>query len=41
MDYIKLFTEAIKAGRMTIDDVPEVYRAEVQALMEGDDESQT
>lgn len=31
---IELFYTLVKAGRRTIDQVPERYRAEVQALLE-------
>jgi hypothetical protein len=33
----KLYYKKIKAGEMTIDDVPEKWKAAVQALLDADD----
>lgn len=32
----KIYVRKIKAGQMTIDDVPERWRAEVKKLLEGE-----
>lgn len=32
----KIYYRKIKAGKMTINDVPERWKAEVQALLDGD-----
>ena len=32
----KIYVRKIKAGQMTIDDVPERWRAEVEKLLEGE-----
>lgn len=34
----KIYYRKIKAGKMTINDVPERWKAEVQALLDGDGE---
>lgn len=38
MNIAKIYYELIKKGRKTIDDVPEVVKAEVEALIEADKE---
>lgn len=34
----KIYYRRIKAGLMTIDDVPELWRAQVQELLDAEDE---
>lgn len=35
----KLYYNRIKAGSMTLEEVPELWRSEVEALLENQDES--
>lgn len=36
MNLIQEFYEAVKEGRLTIEQVPAIYRDEVQKLLDGD-----